>query len=472
MAEALEARAQRAPLCVWLDDEPAAAAFAAWAAGAPPSGRLLLVMPALEAPARPFGGTLELAPLTEADLEALLAAAARRDACRRRRGGDWRRAQGTPPSSACWRAAWSPTCAPGSGAATADSKPAPISMGCSRMVTARCRPTRGRWCSRWRSPTARPSGRAGHARERRRGGRRRRARPAGSRRRPTAPCACRARRTGAPRWPPRVPRCGRVSPTRALAHAPRRRSPPRRRAGGGGAVGAEAVAVLRRAAAAAARVDGAPARAALLYERAAALAPIGSTSPSAWRSRPVSACSGATRTRRAPWRRRGRRPRRRDPGGVRRARGLVAGASRRHRGRASGARARPGGSRTTRRRGGRGAARAPRPAAGHERAFSRSARRPSRPCSTKAPMWATPRAPSAARPRCSRYAYLGASRARAANPWRGSKARGALADGRRAYLAALLAQLAGAEADALRGYRAPTSSRRATATCTPSRASR
>ena len=36
---------------------------------------------------------------------------------------------------------------------------------------------------------------------------------------------------------------------------------------------ADAVAVLRRAAATAARADGAPARAALLYERAAALAP-------------------------------------------------------------------------------------------------------------------------------------------------------------------------------------------------------
>ena len=75
IAEALEARARAQPLCVWLDDEPAATAFAAWAAGAPPSGRLLLVLPALEAPARPFAGTVPLAPLTEADLEALLAAA-------------------------------------------------------------------------------------------------------------------------------------------------------------------------------------------------------------------------------------------------------------------------------------------------------------------------------------------------------------------------------------------------------------
>ena len=75
IAEALEARARAQPLCVWLDDEPAATAFAAWAAGAPPSGRLLLVLPTREAPARPFAGTVPLAPLTEADLEALLAAA-------------------------------------------------------------------------------------------------------------------------------------------------------------------------------------------------------------------------------------------------------------------------------------------------------------------------------------------------------------------------------------------------------------
>ena len=56
MAEALEARARAQPLCVWLDEEPAATAFAAWAAGAPPSGRLLLVLPALEAPARSVRG--------------------------------------------------------------------------------------------------------------------------------------------------------------------------------------------------------------------------------------------------------------------------------------------------------------------------------------------------------------------------------------------------------------------------------
>jgi len=75
IAEALEARAAEQPLCVWLDEGPAAAAFAAWAAGAPPSGRVLLVMPAREAPSRPFASAIVIEPLTAADVEALIAGA-------------------------------------------------------------------------------------------------------------------------------------------------------------------------------------------------------------------------------------------------------------------------------------------------------------------------------------------------------------------------------------------------------------
>jgi len=75
ISEALELRAREHPLCVWLDDGPAAAAFATWAAGAAPSGRVLVVVPAREAPARPFADAIALAPLTAADVEALIAGA-------------------------------------------------------------------------------------------------------------------------------------------------------------------------------------------------------------------------------------------------------------------------------------------------------------------------------------------------------------------------------------------------------------
>src|SRR5439155_22384988 len=75
MAEAMEARAAEQPLCVWLDEGPAAAAFAAWAAGAAPSGRVLLVVPLREAPARPFAEAIRLEKLTATDVESLLAGA-------------------------------------------------------------------------------------------------------------------------------------------------------------------------------------------------------------------------------------------------------------------------------------------------------------------------------------------------------------------------------------------------------------
>jgi len=75
MAEALEARAAEQPLCVWLDEGPAATAFAAWAAGAAPSGRVLLVVPLPGAPARPFAEAIALEKLTAADVESLLVGA-------------------------------------------------------------------------------------------------------------------------------------------------------------------------------------------------------------------------------------------------------------------------------------------------------------------------------------------------------------------------------------------------------------
>jgi transcriptional regulator with GAF, ATPase, and Fis domain len=75
LAEALEARARSQPVCVWLDEDPAAAAFVAWAAGAPPSGRVLMVTAAREAPARPFIEAIALDKLTAADIEALISGA-------------------------------------------------------------------------------------------------------------------------------------------------------------------------------------------------------------------------------------------------------------------------------------------------------------------------------------------------------------------------------------------------------------
>ena len=75
ISEALEIRAREHPLCVWLDEGPAAAAFATWAAGAAPSGRVLVVVPAREPPARPFAEVIALGPLAAADVEALIAGA-------------------------------------------------------------------------------------------------------------------------------------------------------------------------------------------------------------------------------------------------------------------------------------------------------------------------------------------------------------------------------------------------------------
>jgi transcriptional regulator with GAF, ATPase, and Fis domain len=75
IAEALETRARAHPVCALLDEGPAAAAFVAWAAGASPSGRVLLVVPAREMPQRPFADAISLDKLTDRDVTSLIAAA-------------------------------------------------------------------------------------------------------------------------------------------------------------------------------------------------------------------------------------------------------------------------------------------------------------------------------------------------------------------------------------------------------------
>ena len=76
MAEALEARAARKPLCVWLDEGPEGSAFAAFWAGAPPSGRVLLVVATGGALERPFEETIALPPFGEVEVAELVAAGA------------------------------------------------------------------------------------------------------------------------------------------------------------------------------------------------------------------------------------------------------------------------------------------------------------------------------------------------------------------------------------------------------------
>jgi len=78
LAEALEARARAQPLCVWLDEGPDAAAFAAFWAGAPPSGRALVVVPCTAPLGRAFEQALALPPLAETEIGALIAAGTER----------------------------------------------------------------------------------------------------------------------------------------------------------------------------------------------------------------------------------------------------------------------------------------------------------------------------------------------------------------------------------------------------------
>jgi hypothetical protein len=74
LAEALEDRALSRPVCFWLEEGPDAAAFAAFWAGAPPSGRVLVVTPAQTALGRAFEQVIALPPLGEAEITALVAA--------------------------------------------------------------------------------------------------------------------------------------------------------------------------------------------------------------------------------------------------------------------------------------------------------------------------------------------------------------------------------------------------------------
>ena len=237
--------------------------------------------------------------------------------------------------------------------------------------------------------------------------------------------------------------------TRALAHLP---ADDPRRADALVAAGRseEAVAVLRRAAAAAARADGGPARAALLYERAAALAPDGldaaerlalatglgllgryDDAARALETARAVAADGGTRAacaEREAW----LRARRGDTEGARLAleRGLAEAADDAA---AAELRARLG------------------------RLLVTSGRFRDA-LDTVAPLFDeganvgdTARAVSGETAVLA-YAYLGHPE-RAGESLLRLEGAGALADGRRAYLGALLAQLAGREADALRGYR-------------------
>src|SRR5262249_19813520 len=63
IADGLDALARRNPLCVVLREEVDAEAFASFVAGAEPSGRLLILVPARAPLARPFAEVIALAPL-------------------------------------------------------------------------------------------------------------------------------------------------------------------------------------------------------------------------------------------------------------------------------------------------------------------------------------------------------------------------------------------------------------------------
>jgi transcriptional regulator with GAF, ATPase, and Fis domain/tRNA A-37 threonylcarbamoyl transferase component Bud32/tetratricopeptide (TPR) repeat protein len=80
LADRLENLAHDGPLCVVLDEDPDAAAFAAFVAGAEPSGRLLLVIPAASPLERPFSRSLELPPLSAEAVAEMVRRAAGEDA--------------------------------------------------------------------------------------------------------------------------------------------------------------------------------------------------------------------------------------------------------------------------------------------------------------------------------------------------------------------------------------------------------
>jgi tetratricopeptide (TPR) repeat protein len=74
LAEALEGAARERPLCVFLEEGAAAQLFAAFVAGAPPTGRVLVVVPSTAPIDRPFATSLVLAPLTASELGELIRA--------------------------------------------------------------------------------------------------------------------------------------------------------------------------------------------------------------------------------------------------------------------------------------------------------------------------------------------------------------------------------------------------------------
>ncbi len=75
LVEALERRAAARPIAVIVPEGPTSEALAAMLAGTPPSGRLLLVIPARAPVERPFAAEIALAPLTSPDVERLVAQA-------------------------------------------------------------------------------------------------------------------------------------------------------------------------------------------------------------------------------------------------------------------------------------------------------------------------------------------------------------------------------------------------------------
>jgi transcriptional regulator with GAF, ATPase, and Fis domain/Tfp pilus assembly protein PilF len=75
LADALERRAVASPLCVVLPEGPSAEALATFVAGAPPSGRLVLLLPARAALERPFAENVTLPPLGPADVGTLVSRA-------------------------------------------------------------------------------------------------------------------------------------------------------------------------------------------------------------------------------------------------------------------------------------------------------------------------------------------------------------------------------------------------------------
>ncbi|HEY4392973.1 MAG TPA: sigma 54-interacting transcriptional regulator [Polyangia bacterium] len=74
LAEAIEVRARTRPLCLFFEEGAAAEALATFVAGAAPSGRALIVVPTSAPIARSFAGEIALPPLDVGELRELVAA--------------------------------------------------------------------------------------------------------------------------------------------------------------------------------------------------------------------------------------------------------------------------------------------------------------------------------------------------------------------------------------------------------------